>query len=28
MEPCLKSNKVILAAKIISFHFRRGSVQP
>jgi len=26
MEPRLKLNKIILAAKIILFHFRRGSV--
>jgi len=26
MEPRLKSNKIILAAKIILFHFRRGSM--
>ena len=26
MEPRLKWNKVILAAKIIVFHFRRGSM--
>ena len=26
MEPRLKWNKIILAAKIILFHFRRGSV--
>jgi len=26
MEPRLKRNKIILAAKIILFHFRRGSV--
>jgi len=25
MEPRLKWNKIILAAKIIWFHFRRGS---
>jgi len=25
MEPRLKSNKIVLAAKIILFHFRRGS---
>jgi len=26
MEPRLKRNKVILAAKTILFHFRRGSM--
>jgi len=26
MEPQLKRNQIILAAKIISFHFRRGSM--
>jgi len=26
MEPHLKSNKIILAAKIMLFHFRRGSM--
>jgi len=26
MEPHLKSNKIILAAKIILFHYRRGSM--
>jgi len=26
MEPRLKLNEIILAAKIILFHFRRGSV--
>jgi len=26
MEPRLKLNKIIFAAKIISFHFRRGSM--
>jgi len=28
MEPHLKWNKIILAAKIILFHFRRGFIQP
>jgi len=27
MDSSLKLNKIILAAKIISFHFRRGSMQ-
>ena len=26
-EPLVKWNKIIVAAKIILFHFRRGSVQ-
>jgi len=26
MEPRQKGNEIILAAKIISFHFRRGSM--
>ena len=28
MEPRLKWNKIILADKIILFHFRRSSMQP
>jgi len=26
MEPRLKWNKIVLAAKIVLFHFRRGSM--